>query len=168
MVVSACGEQAAAGHVDNPGGKTGSVGRPVPDLELTALGTSKAPVRLSSFKGKVILLDVWASWCAPCKEELPMLDDMAVRLRSKGVEVVGVSIDENRSDAEQFLRTRPHWTLRLAHDPDGKLPARLEPPKMPTSYIVDRRGVIREVNAGFERADAQRIEAHLLALASSP
>jgi len=96
-----------------------------------------------------------------------MLDDMANRLRAKGVEIVAVSIDDNREDAETFLRSRPNWSLRLAHDPDGKLPGRLQPPKMPSSYIVDRRGFIRQVNAGFERGDAQRIEARLVALASA-
>jgi thiol-disulfide isomerase/thioredoxin len=119
-------------------------------------------MRLSDLLGKVVLLDVWASWCAPCREELPMLDDMAGRLRAKGVEIVGVSIDESRDDAEQFLKSRPTWSIKLAHDPDGKIPGRLQPPKMPSSYIIDRRGIIRQVNAGFERSDAKMIESRLI------
>jgi thiol-disulfide isomerase/thioredoxin len=142
------------------------VGRPMPDMQLAALNGGKG-IRLSELRGKVVLLDVWASWCAPCKQELPMLDDMANRLRAKGVEIVAVSIDDNREDAETFLRSRPSWSLRLAHDPEGKLPGKLQPPKMPSSYIVDRRGVIRHVNAGFERGDAQRLEARLVAMASA-
>lgn len=142
------------------------IGRAVPDLQLTPLNGGKG-LRLSELRGKVVLLDVWASWCAPCKQELPMLDDMAGRLRGKGIEIVAVSIDDNREDAETFLRSRPRWTIRLAHDPEGKVPDKLQPPKMPSSYIVDRKGIIRQLNAGFERADAQKIEARLVEMASA-
>jgi thiol-disulfide isomerase/thioredoxin len=163
---SGCGGSSGATHAETSG--SGSmVGRPVPDMQLAALHGGKG-VRLSEFRGKVVLLDIWASWCAPCKQELPMLDDMAGRLRAKGVEIVAVSIDDNREDAETFLRSRPSWSIRLAHDPDGHVPSKLQPPKMPSSYIVDRRGVVRQVNAGFERGDAQKIEKKLVDLASGP
>jgi len=165
MSSTGCGSSGGGTNASSP--RSGSVvGQAVPDLALSPLSGGKA-VRLSDLRGKVVLLDVWASWCAPCKQELPMLDDMAGRLRARGVEIVAVSIDDNREDAEVFLRSRPRWTIRLAHDPEGKVPGRLQPPKMPSSYIVDRRGVIRQVNAGFERADAQRIENRLMELAAA-
>ncbi len=161
---SACGGSSGATRAESPG--SGSmVGRQVPDMQLAALNGGKG-VRLSEFRGKVVLLDIWASWCAPCKQELPLLDDMAGRLRAKGVEIVAVSIDDNREDAETFLRSRPSWSLRLAHDPDGRIPSKLQPPKMPSSYIMDRKGFVRQVNAGFERGDAQKIEKKLVELAS--
>jgi thiol-disulfide isomerase/thioredoxin len=147
-------------------GRAGAVaiGAPLPRLVVNDL-RSGAAVSLPSLQGKVVLLDIWASWCAPCREELPMLDDMAMRLESKGVAIVAVSIDEEKAQAIDFLKSRERWTLRVAHDPEGKLPSALEPPKMPTSYVIDRRGVLRAVNAGFERADAARIEAELTRLA---
>jgi thiol-disulfide isomerase/thioredoxin len=135
-------------------------------MQLAALNGGGG-VRLSELRGKVVLLDIWASWCAPCKQELPMLDDMAGRLRSKGIEIVAVSIDDSREDAETFLKSRPRWSIRLAHDPEGHVPSKLQPPKMPSSYIVDRKGVVRQVNAGFERGDAQRIENKLVELAGA-
>jgi thiol-disulfide isomerase/thioredoxin len=141
------------------------VGQAMPDLKLYPLGGGNE-LRLSGFKGKVVLLDLWASWCAPCKVELPMLDDMAVRLRAKGIEIVGISVDDNRDDAEQFLRSRPSWSLKLAHDPDGNVPKRLQAAKMPSSYVIDRNGIIRQVNSGFERGDAKKIEARLVELAA--
>ncbi len=166
MSAMGCGG-GSGGGTNAPSTRSGSVvGQAVPDLALSPLSGGKA-VRMSELRGKVVLLDVWASWCAPCKQELPMLDDMAARLRTKGVEIVAVSIDDNKEDAEVFLKSRPSWTIRLAHDPDGKVPSRLQPPKMPSSYIVDRRGVIRQVNAGFERADAQKIENRLMELAAA-
>jgi thiol-disulfide isomerase/thioredoxin len=155
-----------SGESGESGGKGGSVvGRPLPDMRLTALNGTKG-VRLGDYRGKVVLLDVWASWCAPCKTELPMLDDMAGRLKSKGIEIVAVSVDDNREDAEEFLRSRRKWSIKLAHDPDGKLPGKLQPPKMPSSYIVDRDGVIRHMNAGFENGDVQKLESRLVKLAA--
>lgn len=120
----------------------------------------------ADLKGKVVLYDIWASWCGPCKEELPLLDAMAGRLKSKGVEIVAISIDEDRDAAVQFLKAHSgEWSLSLAHDPEGRVPDRLKPPKMPTSYIVDREGVVRFINAGFDRSDAAEFEARLTALA---
>jgi thiol-disulfide isomerase/thioredoxin len=117
-------------------------------------------------KGKVVLLDIWASWCGPCKEEMPLLDEMAERLKPKGIEFVAVSIDEDKAAAESFLRTRGKWSLTIAHDPKGKVPDAMQPPKMPTSYIVDGRGIVRYVNAGFDRSDVKKIEDRLLTLAA--
>jgi thiol-disulfide isomerase/thioredoxin len=142
------------------------IGQLAPDSEFSAL-RGPGPIRLSSLRGKVVLLDFWASWCAPCQEELPLLDDMAVRLRSKNVEVVGLSLDESQADAEHFLKQRSKWTLTLGHDPEQKVADQFKPPKMPTSYVIDRQGVVRQMNAGFERSDLKRIEAQLLELAAA-
>jgi thiol-disulfide isomerase/thioredoxin len=138
----------------------------MPDLQLTRLD-GRGDIRLASLKGKVVLLDIWASWCAPCKEEMPMLDEMAGRLRRRGVEIIAVSVDEDRASAEAFVGSRPRWSLTLAHDPQGRIPDLLQPPKMPTSYVIDGAGVVRAINAGFERSDAARIEAHLRELAQA-
>src|SRR5690349_20312908 len=87
------------------GGDGPGVGAPAPNLTLTGF-YDKKPIRLSDYKGKVLLLDIWASWCAPCKQEMPQLDALASRLRGKGVEILAVSIDEDRPAAESFLKTR--------------------------------------------------------------
>jgi cytochrome c biogenesis protein CcmG/thiol:disulfide interchange protein DsbE len=135
------------------------VGGPVPEIRVESLA-GKA-LEIGDFRGKVVLLDVWASWCAPCKQELPMLDDIAKRLRPDGVEVVAVSIDQERANVVKFLRGRPRWSLTIAHDPKGEIADRLAPEKMPTSYVIDRAGIIRYVNSGFEPADAPEIERRL-------
>jgi len=143
---------------------SGGVGRAMPPITVRALEGGKA-IDLAGLRGKVVLVDLWASWCAPCKEEMPMLDDIAARLKKKGVEVIAVSVDEKRASALGFLHSRPRWSLTLAHDPEGKIPELLQPAKMPTSYIVDAHGILRYVNSGFERADAAVIEQRLVALA---
>ncbi len=156
---------AAMGAAAATGGDTTvrGLGEPMPEVAMEEFW-GRQELRLSSLRGKVVLLDIWASWCVPCKDEMPTLDEMARRFRGKGVEIVAVSIDEDRAAAEQFLRLRKQWSLTLAHDPTGAVPDRLQPTKMPTSYVIDRAGILRHVNAGFEPGDAARIEAQLAAL----
>jgi cytochrome c biogenesis protein CcmG/thiol:disulfide interchange protein DsbE len=155
-----CATGGAAGDTGRGGNQ---VGVPVPEIHVESLAGKD--LGIDDFRGKVVLLDVWASWCAPCKQELPMLDDMARRLHGDGVEVIAVSIDQERANLVKFLRARSHWALTIAHDPKGAIADRLAPEKMPTSYVIDRQGVIRYVNSGFEPADAAVIERRLLDVA---
>jgi len=135
------------------------VGTPVPEIRVESLGGKQ--IGIGDYRGKVVLLDVWASWCVPCKQELPMLDDLAKRLRGDGIEVLAVSIDQERANLVKFLKARPRWSLTIAHDPKGAIADSLAPEKMPTSYIIDREGIIRYVNSGFEPSDAAVIERRL-------
>jgi thiol-disulfide isomerase/thioredoxin len=153
-----CGSLGAAG-----GGATPATDQPMPDLTLRPM-SGRGTIRLASLKGKVVLLDLWASWCAPCREELPLLDDLSRRLKGEGVEIIAVSVDEDRAAADELVRLRPRWHLTMAHDPAAA--ERLNPPAMPSSYIIDARGRLQQVNAGFEPGDIARIEARLRALAS--
>jgi thiol-disulfide isomerase/thioredoxin len=146
-----------------PGGN--QVGQQAPELTVEKL--SGKPISVSSYRGQVLLLDVWASWCGPCKQELPMLDEMASRLRSKGVEILAVSVDQERANVDKFLGVRDRWALTIAHDPKGEIAERLQPEKMPTSYIIDRQGIIRYVNYGFVPSDARKIETRLAELAAA-
>ena len=164
VLVGSCATLGAVGG--GGGGAVKGVGEPMPDLAVEGFWNRKE-MRLSELRGKVVLLDIWASWCVPCKDEMPTLDEIARKLQNRGVEVVAVSIDEDRAAAEQFLKKRKRWSLTVAHDPVGAVPDRLQPEKMPTSYVIDRAGILRHINAGFEPADAARIEAQLAALAAN-
>lgn len=142
------------------------VGTSMPSIVVRELKTTRT-IDLGALHGKVVLVDIWASWCTPCLEEMPLLDDMAGRLRKRGIEVIAVSVDEDKEKAETFLASRPSWTLTVAHDPMGKVPDILKPSKMPTSYVVDGEGIIRYVNEGFDRSDLKTLEDRLTALAKS-
>jgi thiol-disulfide isomerase/thioredoxin len=157
-----CGGASAGAHAEE-GHDDAVVGQTVPDLKLAALHGGKE-LRTEDLRGNVVLLDIWASWCGPCKEELPMLDAMAGRLGKTGVEIVAVSIDDSAEDAEGFLKSKPSWAITFAHDPEGKSLGILQPPKMPSSFVIDANGVVRDVNAGFERGDADKLEARLVEL----
>jgi thiol-disulfide isomerase/thioredoxin len=160
-LVAAVGCATVGGGTSGGGGN--QIGAPVPAIRVESLAGK--PLAIDDYRGKVVLLDVWASWCGPCKQELPMLDDIARRLRGDGVEVLAVSVDQERSNVVKFLKARSRWALTIAHDPKGEIADRLAPEKMPTSYVIDREGVIRYVNSGFEPADAAVIERRLLDVA---
>lgn len=123
--------------------KPGDVGQPLP-----ALNGFKLEGDLPALEGKVVLVDFWASWCVPCKASFPALGELQKRYADRGVVIVGVSVDENVKAYAKFLeRQKPPFAI--VRDVDQKLAAVLEPAAMPTSYLVDRRGVIRFVHEGF-------------------
>jgi len=154
---------ATAGQAGDASGGSKQIGAPAPAIRVESM--SGKALALDDYRGKVVLLDVWASWCAPCKQELPMLDDMARRLRGDGIEVLAVSVDQERANVVKFLKARPRWSLTIAHDPKGEIADRLAPDKMPTSYVIDRAGIVRYVNSGFEPSDAAVIERRLVEVA---
>jgi cytochrome c biogenesis protein CcmG, thiol:disulfide interchange protein DsbE len=150
---------ATAGGAAGGGGEAGNqVGAPVPAIHVESLTGKKIDV--ASYRGRVLLLDVWASWCGPCKQELPMLDAMARKLKAQGIDVLAVSVDQERANVDKFLKGHGKWALTIAHDPAGAIAERLQPDKMPTSYVIDRY-----VNAGFVPDDAATIERRLLEVA---
>jgi len=166
---SCASSDAASGDTEKPGkkqtSKSGKIGAPMPSIVVKRFeGGGK--IDLGALQGKVVLVDIWASWCAPCMEEMPLLDEMAGRLKQKGVQIIAVSVDEDKESAQTFLSSRPSWSLTVAHDPKGRLPDALQPGKMPSSYVVDAEGIIRYVNEGFERADLKVLEKRLVALAA--
>ena len=155
---------AGCASMGSAGGAGPVTDQPMPDLTLQPMH-GRAPIRLAGLRGKVVLLDVWASWCAPCREELPLLDDLARRLRGERIEIIAVSVDEERAAADELVRMRPRWHLTMAHDPS--VAERLNPPAMPSSYLIDTRGRLQQVNAGFQPGDIERLEARLRALAGA-
>jgi thiol-disulfide isomerase/thioredoxin len=161
--LAACATAGGDAGGGTSGGSGGPVGAPLPAMKVDALSGKKIDV--ASYKGRVLLLDVWASWCGPCKQELPMLDDLARRLKGQGIDILAVSVDQQRANVEKFLKGHGRWALTIAHDPDGLIAERLQPDKMPTSYVIDRSGIVRYVNAGFVPEDAPAIERRLLEVA---
>jgi thiol-disulfide isomerase/thioredoxin len=137
-------------------------GQRAEDFELK--DAAGRPTRLSALRGKVVLVDLWASWCDPCKKELPHLAELAARLRGRGVEVLAINVDKDRRNADAFLRAHD-LHLRVLYDPEATVPVRYEPAKMPTSFVIDRGGMVRYVNGGFTPGDEKKIERQLVELA---
>lgn len=133
-------------------------------VEFTLTDLNGKAVKLSSLRGKVVLIDFWASWCTPCKQELPLLEKLHAKLARRGLVVLVININKDRADAARFAAAAK-LTMTVPLDPKAQVVARYEPPKMPSSYVVDRKGIVRKVNAGFYGAsDLARLEADLTAL----
>jgi thiol-disulfide isomerase/thioredoxin len=100
-------------------------------------------------KGKVILLDFWASWCPPCKASFPAMEELKTKYGSEGFSIIAVSVDEKRENMERFLsETKVSFTT--LRDAQQKLVAAVDVPTMPTSYLIDRSGTVRFVHVGFQ------------------
>jgi cytochrome c biogenesis protein CcmG/thiol:disulfide interchange protein DsbE len=120
--------------------------QPTPDVTVrTADG---AEVRLAAYKGKVVLIDFWASWCPPCKTSFPALDAIWREYEEKGLEVLAVNVDERRRDADSFLGAHPHH-LTVLFDPKGVAPEAFGVKGMPSSFLIDRSGIIRFSHMGY-------------------
>jgi peroxiredoxin len=120
-------------------------------------------VQLSELRGSVVVVDFWASWCAPCREELPVLESLYKKYRDKGLVVVGVGQDADVAKFTKYLRGTP-LSFLVVHDAEGQVARRYAPPKMPSSYIIDRKGLVRRVHAGFKASDKQELERELKVL----
>ena len=135
---------------------------------LLLLGSSHAatPFDLGSFRGRVVYLDFWASWCAPCRQSFPWMNHLQGELRDDGLVVIAVNVDRDHADAERFLREHPAQ-FRIVYDPDGVLPEKFGVRGMPTSFLFDRNGQVQSRHEGFllreQDALAQQIRALVLA-----
>ncbi len=132
-------------------------GDKAPDFSLERLD-GKGKVSLSQFKGKVVWLDFWASWCAPCLKALPELEEMRGRLPAKKVQILAINLDEDIARANKFLAKHPIG-YPSASDPKGTMPELFGVKNMPTSLLIDAKGVVRHVHKGFRAGDIEDIEA---------
>jgi thiol-disulfide isomerase/thioredoxin len=133
-------------------------GDALPDLATFKL-EGKLP---EDMKGKVILLDFWASWCEPCKKSFPAMEELKKKYGDKGFIVLAVSVDEKKENMEKFLKSM-NVSFTTLRDAEQKLVAAADVPTMPTSFLIDRTGKICHVHSGFKGEEttkqyAQEIE----------
>lgn len=136
-----------------------TIGDPAPNFSLPAL--SGQATSLDEFKGKVVLLNFWASWCTPCQEELPELQKIYQKYRERGFEVLGVNIDKKQANAEKFVQ-RLGLSFPVVLDPESATIRAYRGRSMPISYLVDRQGTIRRLFFGFNRNKLPDMEAGIV------
>jgi cytochrome c biogenesis protein CcmG, thiol:disulfide interchange protein DsbE len=126
------------------GSRPPHVGTPAKEFSVQ---DSDHQVSLNQFRGQVVILNFWATWCPPCDQELPSLMDMQDRMRGRGVVVVGVSIDVDGDAYHRYLKQR-NVNFVTVRDPEQKVAGMYGTSGWPESYIIDRQGVLRRKIVG--------------------
>ncbi|MEJ2668884.1 MAG: TlpA disulfide reductase family protein [Gammaproteobacteria bacterium] len=139
-----------------------TVGSPAPEIQLKSLQDG-SPVSLSSLRGKVVLVDFWASWCVPCRKSLPMFNDLRAKIGPDRFEILAVNLDENVNDAMGFLKQYP-VSYPAVWDQNQSMPEQYGVMGMPSSYLVDQNGVLKKNHNGFNEADIGKYEQEIRAL----
>lgn len=131
-----------------------NVGDQAPGLELPG---AKGPILLAAYKGKTVYLDFWASWCGPCKQSFPWMNEMQKRYGAKGLQIVGVNLDQKPEDAKAFLAANPAL-FDIAFDSSGKTPKTFGVKGMPTSFLISPEGKVLMVHQGFNEEGQAELE----------
>jgi peroxiredoxin len=124
-----------------------SSGRPAPDFELPSL-TGKA-VRLTDFRGKVVFLNIWATWCGPCREEMPSMEKLYQALKDDNFEILAVSIDSKGADVVAPFAQKYNLTFPILLDQKGSTGSLYGTTGVPETFIIDQRGVIVSKVIGY-------------------
>ena len=128
-----------------------------------SLKSDNGIISLKQFRGKVVYLDFWASWCVPCKKSFPWMNEMQQKYKSKGLVVLAINLDEDKSAAKVFLQQVPA-KFTVAYDPDGVTPGKYQVEVMPTSYLIDRSGNLVGSHRGFKKSKKDKMENKISAL----
>ena len=123
-------------------------------------------VNLSNYRGRVVYLDFWASWCVPCRKSFPWMNAMQKQYGKYGFDVVAVNLDEDRELAEQFLSQIPA-AFTVAFDPTGKTAESYSVQVMPSSFLIDRNGELVAEHRGFRKVDSASLEKEIRQLLAS-
>ncbi|MFK5925617.1 MAG: TlpA disulfide reductase family protein [Desulfuromusa sp.] len=127
---------------EQPVSKGGLVGNTAPDFTLTDMQGQK--VTLSQFRGKVVILNFWATWCPPCREEMPSMERLYRDLESKGLVILAVNVEENgKKVVSQFLQKTP-YSFPILLDSENVAQNAYGVFRFPESFIIDRNGVVVE------------------------
>lgn len=130
-------------------------GQAAPDCSLTPVGDEQR-YDMHQFRGKVLYVDFWASWCFPCARSFSFMNELDSELRNRGLQILAINLDENSDDAKNFLAKHP-TRFSVAFDAGGRCPQDFGVKAMPSSYLVDRKGIIRHVHLGFRPGEAEKL-----------
>ena len=132
-------------------------GTAAPELNLPGL---KEAVTLAALKGKVVYVDFWASWCGPCKQSFPFMNELQAKYRAQGFEVLAINLDAKRDEADKFLAEVPAQ-FTVAFDAKGDTAKRFEIKGMPSSYLIGRDGKVAAAHRGFKEQDRKELESRI-------
>jgi thiol-disulfide isomerase/thioredoxin len=134
--------------------------------DISALDEKGNPVRFADLRGKIVVMNLWASWCEPCKKELPEINKLAEKYKD-AVLFLAVNIDESRAPADRFLKGINPVHFRSVFDAKQAVPAAMKSNVMPVSYVIDERGKIFYMNKGYRSGDEKKLDQAIKALIES-
>ena len=132
------------------------VGDEAPDFEAMSLRENMS-VRLSTYRGRVVYLEFWASWCPPCWDALPLLEQVNDELHREGLEVIGVNLNENLSEAKKAVK-KIGVSFPMLHPEDGWVMRAYEVKAMPMGVLIDRKGMVRYKTLGLKKTDLHELK----------
>ncbi|WP_392339391.1 TlpA family protein disulfide reductase [Moritella marina] len=132
-----------------------------PDFSLP--GVDNSQINLADYRGKVVLVDFWASWCTPCIRSFPWMDEMVEKYGEQGFEIIAINMDQEAILAKKFLTRYPN-KLTIAFDPQGVVAEQYEIMGLPNSFILNKQGEIVYKHVGFRLSELDKYEAEILSL----
>ena len=150
LIVAVCAGMFLAGFAQGSSVKGGEA---APDFTL---GTLKGPnLRLEDYRGQVVLINFWASWCGPCRQEMPILDRLHQRYEDTGFAVLGVNVEGEDTSAQKIV-DKTNVTFPILVDEGQKVSELYDLEAMPSTVVVDRDGLVRYVHRGYKPGDEAR------------
>src|SRR5476649_2856562 len=128
----------------------GDASGPAPAFTLTILGGQ--PSGLSAYKGQVVMVNFWATWCGPCQQEMPLLDQMYKKYKPAGFTLIGVNVDKDAPPVKLLLERKP-VTFPVLLDPASQVSKAYHVDEMPSTVLIDRKGNVRFLHRGYKPGD---------------
>jgi peroxiredoxin len=125
-------------------------GAPAPPFSLSARGGSD--VSLAQYKGQVVMLNFWASWCGPCRQEMPLLESIYKKYNKLGFTMLGVNVEPDSNAANEWLKQTP-VSFPILYDKESKVSKAYDVATMPSTVIIDRTGKVRMLHRGYKPGD---------------
>ena len=134
-----------------PAIEAGTAGNgPAPEFSLDSRAGTR--ISLAQYKGQVVMLNFWASWCGPCRQEMPLLENIYKKYHKLGFTLIGVNVEPDSKAAEGFLEQTP-VSFPVIYDKDSTLSRAYDVQGMPSTVIIDRKGKIRVLHRGYKAGD---------------
>lgn len=119
--------------------------------------------KIALYQGQVVYIDFWASWCVPCRKSFPWMESMQKQYADKGLKIITVNLDSQRSNADDFL-TKYSANLDVVYDPKGVLATKFKVKGMPNSFIVNRAGKLVSAHVGFNKMKQVEYQKEIITL----
>lgn len=143
---------------ENPGWRAAADAPPAPRCALA--GPKNLPQQLEGYRGRVVYVDFWASWCGPCRQSFPFMDVMQKAMEKRGLSIVAIDLDEDAAEAARFLAGQK-VSFRVVGGDNSACARAFAVDSMPMTYLLDREGRVRFIQRGFRKGGGEALREHV-------